>query len=278
MAKLPDVYQIYQKDGQAVVFDGDECMLDHTEATWVLKDKIYAFYNDFYDHHTDYEAFKVDDEIVRSVANNFRKGIFKLGEYEYLYPYETMAPIINALKDEKDSLIRLSEALKPTTDLKERNLKVMSEKKEKKEVAVRFYEGYISNEKISFKRGDKTIPMKRVKMPNDDPDDSTPRRSFIVNEAAIGTDTKNSHMKFVYLGEESEYRVVRKNFDPETKQSEILEDFKMTGKEISDVFTKERDREYAEYKASQAQDNSNETEIDAPEEVIENEEGIEISQ
>jgi len=149
-------------------------------------------------------------------------------------------------------------------------------------VAVRFYEGYISNEIVTFKNGDKTIPAKRIKMPNDDPSDTRARRSFVVRESQIGTDSKNPHMKYVYLdkknkdGNEIEYRVVRKNYDPETKKSEILEDTKMKAQEIADVFQADRDREYAEWKASNTGKTVSEPETAQPEEVIENSEGMEM--
>lgn len=132
----------------------------------------------------------------------------------------------------------------------------MSEKRE--DVAVRFYEGMISKEIVNFKKGDSTIKMKRIKLPNDDPTDSQVRRSFLVKESAIGTDLKNPHMKYVYLGKDAEYKVVRKNFDPETKKAEILEESKMTGQAIADTFKAERDRGYAEWKAQQPAEPTNE--------------------
>lgn len=151
-------------------------------------------------------------------------------------------------------------------------------------VPVRFYKGYISKEKITLKKDDKDIKMSRVKMPNDDPESSQVRRSFLVRESMIGTDTKNPNIKFVYLnkldkdGNEIQYRVVRKNFDPNTKKSEIVEDTKMTAQQIADVFQVARDREYAEYKAAQSQNAAEveAVELSEPEQVIENEDGFEI--
>lgn len=269
MARLPDVYQIYDQFGWGVYVYSDAYTTGHFEdATWLLEDeatKFLNYINDISANKPRYIMKKVDKEIVRVIGNSYMNGSSNLGDDEDIFPIRTLKPIIDCLKDEKDNLIKLSEAFKPV-------MKGMNNMKEN-EVAVRFYEGFISKENVTLKEGDKSVKMVRVKMPNDDPDDSQVRRSFIVRESSVGTDTKNPHMKYVYLNKDSEYRVVRKNFDPETKKSEILEDIKMTGQAISDIFKADRDREYAEYKASKGVDN---LEIDAPEEVIEIEDGMEI--
>ena len=298
MAKLPDVYEVYDIDGYGVVYIGGGryrqskgtgsawLLLDEAESVRQVlqngaegEDRFRMYFNGrFLDPNRDfYKIRKVDSELVRNIGRQYMHGNLSSQEEKMLYPERTMQAIENALKDEAKGLKPLSDAFKPLSNYKG-GINYMKEN----EVAVRFYEGYISKEIVSFKNGDKTIPGKRIKMPNDDPSDTRVRRSFVVRESAIGTDTKNPHMKYVYMnkcdkdGNEIGYRVVRKNYDPETKKSEILEDIKMKAQDIADVFEAERDREYAEYKASKANETAKEPEVNAPEEVIENSEGMEM--
>ena len=298
--KLPDVYEVYDIDGYGVLYIGGGRFGNSkdTKSTWLSADEAESVRQVMQNGAEDEERFgmyfngrflspdrdfykirKVDDEEVRKVAREYMKGSlpYNQTEMEMLYPERTMIPIVNVLKDEAKGLRALSEALEPLSKNKG-GKKSMNENS----VAVRFYEGYISNEIVTFKNGDKTIPAKRIKMPNDDPSDTRARRSFVVRESQIGTDSKNPHMKYVYLdkknkdGNEIEYRVVRKNYDPETKKSEILEDTKMKAQEIADVFQADRDREYAEWKASNTSKIVSEPETAQPEEVIENSEGMEM--
>lgn len=299
MAKLPDVYEVYDIDGYGVLYIGGDRygQSKNTLSTWLtLKDaesvqrvmqngaegeeRFGMYFNGRFlsPDRQFYMIRRVDPELVRKVAKDYMNGNLQLTDLErdMLYPEKTMLPIINALKDEAKGLKALSDAFEPMKQSKG------GTRMKDNEVAVKFYEGFISKEIVSFKNGDKTIPGKRIKMPNDDPSDTRVRRSFVVRESQIGTDTKNPHMKYVYLnktdkdGNDIEYRVVRKNYDPETKKSEILEDLKMKAQDIADVFQAERDREYAEWKASEASKTNVQNEPDIPAEVIENSEGIEM--
>lgn len=299
MAKLPDVYEVYDIDGYGVLYIGGDRygQSKNTLSTWLtLKDaesvqrvmqngaegeeRFGMYFNGRFlsPDRQFYMIRRVDPELVRKVAKDYMNGNLQLTDLErdMLYPEKTMLPIINALKDEAKGLKALSDAFEPMKHSKG------GTRMKDNEVAVKFYEGFISKEIVSFKNGDKTIPGKRIKMPNDDPSDTRVRRSFVVRESQIGTDTKNPHMKYVYLnktdkdGNDIEYRVVRKNYDPETKKSEILEDLKMKAQDIADVFQAERDREYAEWKASEASKTNVQSEPDIPAEVIENSEGIEM--
>lgn len=299
MAKLPDVYEVYDIDGYGVLYIGGDRygQSKNTLSTWLtLKDaesvqrvmqngaegeeRFGMYFNGRFlsPDRQFYMIRRVDPELVRKVAKDYMNGNLQLTDLErdMLYPEKTMLPIINVLKDEAKGLKALSDAFEPMKQLKG------GTKMKDNEVAVKFYEGFISKEIVSFKNGDKTIPGKRIKMPNDDPSDTRVRRSFVVRESQIGTDTKNPHMKYVYLnktdkdGNDIEYRVVRKNYDPETKKSEIMEDLKMKAQDIADVFQAERDREYAEWKASEASNTNVQSEPDIPAEVIENSEGIEM--
>jgi hypothetical protein len=297
MAKLPDVYEVYDIDGYGVLYigGGRYAQSKDTLSTWLTSEDAESVQRVMQNGAEDEERFrmyfnsrflspdrdfymirKVDDELVRQKAKEYMNGKLNLTQQEIdmLYPETTMMPIVNALKDEAKGLKALSDAFEPLRE--NRGGKRMKDN----EVAVRFYEGFISNEIITFKNGDKTIAGKRIKMPNDDPNDTRVRRSFVVRESQIGTDTKNPHMKYVYLnktdkdGKEIEYRVVRKNYDPEKDKSEILEDTKMKAQGIADVFQADRDREYAEYKQGLAK-TTDFSETNAPTEVIEDSEGME---
>lgn len=299
MAKLPDVYQVYDIDGYGVLYIGGDRygQSKNTLSTWLTlndaesvqrvmqngaegEERFGMYFNGRFlsPDRQFYMIRKVDPELVRKIAKDYLNGNLQLNdqEREMLYPEKTMLPIINVLKDEAKGLKALSDAFEPMKQSKG------GTRMKDNEVAVKFYEGFISKEIVSFKNGDKTIPGKRIKMPNDDPSDTRVRRSFVVRESQIGTDTKNPHMKYVYLnktdkdGNDIEYRVVRKNYDPGTKKSEILEDLKMKAQDIADVFQAERDREYAEWKASEASKTNVQNEPDIPAEVIENSEGIEM--
>lgn len=254
MAKLPDVYYITINNGWGVIKNTDGTYETAFEeysmiAEEDLQQEIDNIYNAF---NSQPKVHKYDPEMLRIIGKNFMHGLTKIGEADELYPPKIINKLVDCLKDEKENLQRLSEALKPvsSSDINEEENN-MAEKEKREEVAVRFYEKMVSGENINLKKGDATIKMKRVKMPNDDPKDSQVRRSFLVKESAIHTDVKNPHMKFTYLGKDQEYTVVRKNFDPETKKSEILEETKMTGEQIADVFNAERDRQYADWKANQ---------------------------
>ena len=299
MAKLPDVYEVYDIDGYGVLYIGGDRygQSKNTLSTWLTlndaesvqrvmqngaegEERFGMYFNGRFlsPDRQFYMIRRVDPELVRKVAKDYMNGNLQLTDLErdMLYPEKTMLPIINVLKDEAKGLKALSDAFEPMKQSKG------GTRMKDNEVAVKFYEGFISKEIVSFKNGDKTIPGKRIKMPNDDPSDTRVRRSFVVRESQIGTDTKNPHMKYVYLnktdkdGNDIEYRVVRKNYDPETKKSEILEDLKMKAQDIADVFQAERDREYAEWKASEASKTNAQSEPDIPAEVIENSEGIEM--
>ena len=225
------------------------------DGTWLLEDEAIKELDFLNKGSKGYYLKKVDNEIVFRVVSNYTKGYQKLGEDEDVFPERTMRPLIEKMKQYKEDRIKFEELF-----WHEKEENKMSEKKE--DIAVRFYEGYVSKEIINFKNKDGSkIKLARVKMPND-PGDERVRRSFLVKESAIGTDIKNQHMRYVYLPKDVEFKVVRRNFDPETKKSEILTEEKMTGQQIADVFDKERDRQYAQWKANQPQP---EQEIDNPE-------------
>ena len=271
MAKLPDVYQIYSKNSETSYYvypDNEHYPAPAKEGTWLLEDDATNFINSD-NNYLSYEMRKVDPDLVRFEAKQYLINAYP---YNETYTQRVMDSLIDALKDEAKGLNALSEAFQP---IKQQDLKGGERKSMKEnEVPVKFYEGFISREVVSIKNGDKSIPGKRIKMPNDDPTDTRVRRSFVVKEAQIGTDTSNPHMRYVYLnkkdknGNDIEYRVVRKNYDPETKKSEILEDIKMTAEQIADTFQKERDREYAEWKATQAVQSQTQAEPTDPSEEI----------
>lgn len=280
MSILPDVYYITIQNGWGVIKHAENSysLSPHGEATMFLEDDIEKEAEKVETHFNTETSVKLaDKDIVRTIGKNFMHGLQKLGESDELYPPKVINKLVDCLKDEKKNLQRLSDALKPvsSTDIKnEEEIKMAEEKTTKREeVAVRFYEGMVSKKLVNLKKGDATIKLKRVKLPNDDPKDSTARRSFLVAENKIFTDKKNPHMLFTYLGKDQEYKVQRNDFNPETKENKVLEETKMTGQAIADVFKAEADKSYAAWKESQPVATN---EIDTPfEETIENDKGIE---
>lgn len=241
----------------------------------------------FIKKNTNFDALKQEyEDNFNEQLNKYKKGSFDMEKEKESFLSEAnkfINYITERLKGKEEKTQKTETTINGNVDaLKDYELDPSGSKKGKNkmkenEVAVRFYQGFITKENIVVKDIDgKDVKLARVKIPNDDPNDKQPRRSFACRESLIGTDLKNPNMRYVYLKKDKEYRVIRKNFDAETKKSEIIEDIKMTGQAIADTFQTERDREYAEWKAKQVKENPVAEATPTVAQVLDSTDGIEM--
>lgn len=284
MSKLPDVYYITVNNGWGVVKNSDGSYhIAYEEHTMFLEDDLEQEINNVYNaFNSQPKVHKYDSEMLRIIGKNFLNGFSDFGEADEIYTPKVINKIVDCLKVERENVRKLNEAFKPvsslnetlkptsSTDIKKEENKMAEEKQKREEVAVNFWRDNIVKKNYNIHG----IVCKRVKMPNDDLNDSTPKRGFLIAESKIYEDKKNPKRSYCFLGKDQEYRVTRVNWDPEKKEQTTLEDIKMTGEQISNVFKLERDKAYAAWKASQPVQT---TEIDAPvEQEIEKSDGVEM--
>lgn len=276
MAKLPNVYYITIKNGYGVIKNPNGSYEFDVlgDATLFLEDEIdneLEVVRHFFDKNA--KIMDADQDYVRSIATNYFRGIDKIGDHDQLYPPRLVSRLVDCLKDEKESLIRLSEALKPTSShLKKEEDITMSE--EKKNIYVRFHKNFKSNRPIFKKVGESTIKLAGIKLPNDDLNDKSDMRQFVVKETMIQTDEKNPNYRYVYLNPDVEYTVKRVHFNPDTKETTYSDETKMTAQQLADIHKAERDRRYALALENSENKKDSEAVAQASPEVVKDDEGI----
>lgn len=274
MSYLPNIYVLQNKGRSLLQTKYGWVEVPYSAGTWLLNEDVGKAINEVA-YQLDYVPFPVDidEKEVYKIGMDALKGIELNKE---LYPANTVNAITNALRLHLQNQNALNEAFEPLrdnadkekeerkTNMSNTNNNNTNTAKKKEEVAVRFYEGFVTTKPFDYKQKDGTVvKLQSVKIPNGENDTIAVRRTFVVPANKIGTDSKNIHMRYVYLEKDTEYKTRRMNYIPDDKKWECLEESKMTGQQIADAFETDREKEYAAWKAKQPQDPVEEASADA---------------
>lgn len=110
------------------------------------------------------------------------------------------------------------------------------------EIALSFSEKFIKDKMTLPSADGGTYDLYIIEMPNEEGDDTEPKRTFTVPVSSVRTDNKYDYIKYTYLRKERQYRVLRAEYDKEQKASRVLETCTMSAEDIKAVFDRYRDR------------------------------------
>ena len=110
------------------------------------------------------------------------------------------------------------------------------------EIALKFSEKWIKDRMTLPSADGGTYELYIIEMPNEEGDDTEPKRTFTVPVSRVYPDQDKEYLKYTYLLKERQYRVMRAEYDRENRASRVIETCTMSAEDIKAVFDRYRDR------------------------------------
>ena len=110
------------------------------------------------------------------------------------------------------------------------------------EIALKFSEKWIKDRMTLPSADGGTYELYIIEMPNEEGDDTEPKRTFTVPVSRVHQDQDKEYLKYTYLLKERQYRVMRAEYDRENRASRVIETCTMSAEDIKAVFDKYIDR------------------------------------
>ena len=110
------------------------------------------------------------------------------------------------------------------------------------EIALKFSEKWIKDRMTLPSADGGTYELYIIEMPNEEGDETEPKRTFTVPVSRVYSDQDKEYLKYTYLLKERQYRVMRAEYDRENRASRVIEICTMSAEDIKAVFDRYRDR------------------------------------